>query len=181
MRTQLTRTRMSIMPPARSAVALGTCVAFITSTTVPLASALTLYHPGRRGRCPVVLLLPHRRAPSECGGPGSGSRFPLGSVVLGPSPGPHPPGGACWHLERAFVAPGPRLRVGSESVPGAAGSPPASYAQGRPAGKPPGPARAAASTRQRASADVTCGAKPKAALPRSRHLPAALTILPGCR
>ena len=140
---QLTRTRMSIMPPARSAVALSTCVAFIRSTTAPLASALTLrvYHSGRPRRCPV----PTRTAlrPASVKGQGRGSP---GERDLGPIPGPHPPGGACWHFERAFFAPGPRLGVGS--VPGAAGSPPASYGRGRPTGKRPGPLRAAASTRQ---------------------------------
>jgi len=104
-----------------------------------LASALTLYHPGRPGRCPVLPRTAVRPASVE--GPEA-----LGSAVSDPSPG-RTRQGACWHFERAFVAPGPRLGVGS--VPGAAGSPPASYAWGRPAGKRPRAAslRAAASTR----------------------------------
>jgi hypothetical protein len=59
---QLTRIRimMSIMPPARSAVA--SAPASLLSGPQLCASALALYHPGRPGRCPV---LSHRRAPGE--------------------------------------------------------------------------------------------------------------------
>jgi hypothetical protein len=142
---QLTRTRMSIMPPARSAVALGTCVAFIRSTTVPLASALTLYHPGRPGRCPV---LPRTAAvrPASVEGQGRGSP---GERDLGPIPGPHPPGGELAGTLGALL---------SESPPGrdsewARCLEPLDRRQlraGRSTGERPGPLRAAASTRQRA-------------------------------